>query len=307
MNKQTTNTLLMVEPTRFGFNEEAFETNSFQNRPDITEHKEIQESALTEFNAFVEQLKNYGVNVLLFRDRVDSTTPDSIFPNNWFSTHASGDLITYPMAVSNRRKERRTDIMEKLIKRNGYFCTDFSHHEWSSVYLEGTGSMIFDHARSCVYAALSPRTHETILNEVAEKLNYEPIVFKAYGKTGELIYHTNVMMCIGRSFIAIGLDTIDKEDLPHVNEALRNSRKDIIPLSNDQVYNHFAGNMLQVENQKGESILVLSETAHASLSEDQLSRFRMHNKYILPVSIPTIERIGGGSARCMLAEVFLPE
>ena len=115
------------------------------------------------------------------------------------------------------------------------------------------------------------------------------------------------MMCIGRSFIAIGLDTIDKDDLPHVKEALRNSRKDIIPLSNDQVYTHFAGNMLQVENQKGESILVLSETAHASLSEDQLSRFRMHNKYILPVSIPTIERIGGGSARCMLAEVFLPE
>ena len=167
--------------------------------------------------------------------------------------------------------------------------------------------MIFDHSRSCVYAALSPRTHETLLNEVAAKLDFEPIAFKAYGKSGELIYHTNVMMCIGRTFIAIGLDTIDKEDLPHVHEALRNSRKDIIPLTNDQVYNHFAGNMLQIENQKGESILVLSKTAHDSLTEEQRSRFRMHNKYILPVAIPTIERIGGGSARCMLAEVFLPE
>jgi len=306
--KQMTSHILMISPTNFGFNEEAFITNKFQQRPDSDETSKVQKLVLNEFNTFVEALEIKGVNVHVYSDLPNSKTPDSIFPNNWISTHQTGELITYPMAVSNRRKERRVDIIDDLIANHGYEKVDFSFHENSNppAYLEGTGSMIFDHQNRTVYGAISPRTDKNVLNEVSDRIGYKSTPFTSYGKTGELIYHTNVMMCVGDKYIIIGKDTIDKSDQERMLSTLMSSGKEIIYLSDDQVYNHFAGNMLQIENEKGESILVMSQTAFNSLNETQLERLNDLNDHIISVEIPTIERIGGGSARCMLAELFFP-
>lgn len=304
MYNQTTNTVVMIEPTQFGFNEEAAATNSFQNKPGPAEKDFIQEAALIEFRNFVELLKSKGVSVVVFKDEENSRTPDSIFPNNWFSTHRSGEFIIYPMAVSNRRKERRKKIIDRLTASNKYAKIDFAHFEGKNQYLEGTGSLIFDHDNQIVFAAESPRTHANLVHLVSHKLGYTPIIFKAYGKEGELIYHTNVMMCVGRTFIAVGMDTIAEEDRILVESAIEKSGKQLIHLTNEQVYDSFAGNMLQIENNKEESVLVLSQTAFGSLTNKQIAMLGAHNNHIIPVSIPIIERIGGGSARCMLAELF---
>lgn len=304
MLNQLTDTILMIQPTQFGFNEEAFETNSFQNKPARIEEQKIQGKALKEFFAFVEKLKGIGVQVIVFKDFENSTTPDSIFPNNWFSTHQSNYLITYPMAVSNRRKERREDIIDYLISKNGFEHQPLESFEESCSFLEGTGSLIFDHENKIVYAARSPRTHLNVIEELCKLLGYKSCIFESYGKSGELIYHTNVMMCIGESFIAIGKDTIQESDRFKVHDSIEKSGKELIYLSNDQVYNHFAGNMLQIKNIKGERVLVMSDTAFDSLSSDQKNQFERHTDHIVQAHIPTIERVGGGSARCMIAEVF---
>lgn len=307
--KQTTSHILMIAPTNFGFNEEAFITNKFQQRPNENEISNIQEMVLGEFNVFVQKLEAKGINVHVYSDLVNSKTPDSIFPNNWISTHQSGELITYPMGVPNRQAERRDDIVAELINEFGYRKIDFSNHEKlnAPAFLEGTGSLIFDHQNKTVYAAISPRTDEIVFNEVANELGYKAIAFTSYGKTGELIYHTNVMMCIGDKYIILGEDTIDKNHREQVLSAVKYSGKEIIKLSNNQIYNHFAGNMLQLENGNGETILVMSQTAYDSLKPSQLERLNELNDHIIWASIPTIERIGGGSARCMLAELFLIE
>ena len=306
--KQTASHILMIAPTNFGFNEEAFITNKFQQRPDESEQSQIQAVVLSEFNAFVKLLKDKGVNVQVFSDLPNSKTPDSIFPNNWISTHQTGELITYPMGVSNRRGERREDIISSLVSAHGYNRVDFSNREELNppLYLEGTGSMILDHQNKLVYGAISPRTDEATLRDLAKTIGYESIAFTSYGKTGELIYHTNVMMCIGDSFVILGADTIKEPDRTRVVNSIEERGKEIVHLSNDQVHNHFAGNMLQIENEHHETILVMSKTAFDSLNEKQLKRLNELNDHIITPEIPTIERIGGGSARCMLAEIFLP-
>ena len=308
MQKQTTSKLLMIEPTNFGFNEETFATNSFQNKPERGEEDQIQQAALAEFKFFVSKLRNLDVAVTVFLDLPNSTTPDSIFPNNWISTHQTGELILYPMATDNRRRERRPDIIDALKAEFGYRTIDLSHHELSSPpkFLEGTGSMIFDHANKIIYAAISPRTNSDLLNEIGKLLGYKVISFEALGKSGELIYHTNVMLCIGTTFAIIGENTISENDKVRILTQLEKDGKELISVTNEQVYNHFAGNMLQIKNRIGESILVLSETAYNSLSIEQLEKIHRHNHHILPVSIPTIEKIGGGSVRCMLTEIFEP-
>ena len=296
----------MIRPTNFGFNEEAFLSNSFQNKPTEEEVGSIQSLALREFDTFVDQLKSVGVDVLVFEDVPNSQSPDSIFPNNWISTHENGLLFTYPMTVSNRRKERRRDIIDFLIGKGSYRWIDLSLSEnhQPPQFLEGTGSMIFDHRAKKVYAAISPRTDEMLLHLFAKQLGYSVVSFTAYGKAHEKIYHTNVMLCIGETFAILGAETIDKKDRGSVIQALENDEKEIIYLSNDQVYNDFAGNMLQLRNAKRERVLVMSNSAFNALAEEQLGLIRNHNEHILHVSIPTIERIGGGSARCMIAEVF---
>ncbi len=295
----------MIAPTKFGFNEEAFKTNSFQNRPDPA-FTSVNQTALEEFDRFVESLKELKVDVRRISDFGNSTTPDSIFPNNWFSTHSSGALCLYPMAVENRRAERRTDIIDDLKKEFGYQIIDFTHLENQNIYLEGTGSLLLDHDNKVAYGAISPRTHQVALEKFAKTLNFEPVAFEAYGKTGELIYHTNVMMCIGDKYIIVGMDTVKESDRKMLQQHLDNSGKQIIYLTNEQVYQHFGGNMLQIRNTDNETILVMSSQARKSLNADQLNQLESLNDHILAPEIPTIESVGGGSVRCMIAEIFSP-
>ena len=299
-------TVLMIRPTNFGFNAETALSNSFQEVPNIESTDEIQPLACEEFDEFVRKLKVLDVEVIEFEDFELSKTPDSIFPNNWFSTHEDGHLVIYPMAAKNRRKERRSDVIITLKERFRYRIEDFTHYETDSHphFLEGTGSLIFDHDCKKVYAALSIRTSRQLVEEVAHLLGYEAICFNALGKKGELIYHTNVMMSIGDQFIAIGLESVIPEDLPKLQASLADSGKTIISLTNTQVYDQFAGNILQIENKRKEKILVISQKAFVGLESQQLDLLKKFNEHILPISIPTIEQIGGGSVRCMLAEIY---
>ncbi len=305
---QTTDTVLMIEPIAFGFNEETAKNNYFQ-----TEQKgfDIQFRALSEFKMFVEKLRSKGINVITIKDTLDPHTPDSIFPNNWVSFHRDGKVVLYPMFASNRRVERRDDIIE-TIKEQGYEVAeidDWSFPETQGHFLEGTGSMIFDHDNKIAYGSVSLRLDENLFREFCQKYGFTPVVFHSFQTVGEErlpIYHTNVMMCVADKFVVICLDCIDNElERSKVIETIKNSGKEIIEISEDQMQ-QFAGNMLQVQNKDGEKFLVMSETAYKSLSTEQIAAIE---KYcgIIYSDLNTIEVNGGGSARCMLAEVFLPK
>lgn len=307
--KQITDTLLMIEPSNFGFNLDASLTNSFQQALKEFTPSQVQDIALLEFRNAVNVLREHGVEVIVMQDAPGSGTPDSIFPNNWFSTHMEGPIFTYPMAPMNRRKERREDIISFLNETYRYKeHIKLEEFELQSPphFLEGTGSLVLDRANRIAYAALSPRTMEQPLTGFYNRLQFNPLTFRAYGPTGELIYHTNVMMSIGETFAAVGLEIIDEQDRGKVIDSLQDHGKEIIELSQQQVHYCFAGNMLQVRNKQGEKILVLSKTAFDSLSENQLNKFKMHNDHLLPIPIHMIEKCGGGSIRCMLAEIFKP-
>lgn len=303
---QVSDTVLMIRPIQFGFNEESAKTNSFQIRPDVRDDHQIQARALVEFDQFVLDLRNAGVNVIVHNDSDDFFTPDSIFPNNWISTHSSGHLITYPMAVANRRKERKPAIIESLIAQFGYKHVDLSRweNEVEPRYLEGTGSMIFDREHNICYAALSPRTSLNALTEFAKRSRYELVTFEAFGKTGEAIYHTNVMLSIGETFAILGSETVAPADRSRLIEKIESTGKEVIQFTNEQIYDYFAGNMLQVKSVEGERILVLSNSAYRVLTTGQVEQLSYHNELLLPIDIRTIERYGGGSVRCMMAEVF---
>jgi hypothetical protein len=305
---QTTDTVLMIEPIAFGFNEETAKNNYFQS-----EQKgfDIQFKALSEFKMFVEKLRSKGINVITIKDTLDPHTPDSIFPNNWVSFHNDGRVVLYPMFASNRRVERREDIIES-IKNQGFEVAeidDWSLPETQGHFLEGTGSMIFDHDHKIAYGSVSLRLDENLFREFCEKYGFKPVVFHSFQNVGEErlpIYHTNVMMCVADQFVVICLDCIDNElERSKVIETIKNSGKEIIEISEEQMH-QFAGNMLQVQNQNGEKFLIMSETAYRSLSGDQVAAIE---KYcgIIYSDLNTIEVNGGGSARCMLAEVFLPK
>jgi len=302
-------TVLMVKPVQFGFNEEAFVTNKFQQKAVNTPQSELQDKALQEFNLVVEKLIELKVNVLVYSDSKETFTPDSIFPNNWISTHTNGMIFTYPMLAKNRQLERRKDVVLDLFSRFGFsYLIELEDYEKAKPpkYLEGTGSMVLDHQKRIVYAAISPRTDESLLAEFAKHLRYKVVSFTAYGAEKEKIYHTNVMMCVGEKYIIIGTNTIAEEDREEVMGIVRKANKAVIELTNKQVYEHFAGNMLQLRNNDNETVLVMSEAAYNSLTKEQLKKLNKHNDHLLRVAIPTIEKIGGGSARCMLAEVYMP-
>jgi hypothetical protein len=305
---QTTDTVLMIEPIAFGFNEETAKNNYFQ-----IEQKgfDIQFKALTEFKAFVEKLRSKGINVITIKDTLDPHTPDSIFPNNWVSFHKDGKVVMYPMFATNRRVERREDIIE-TIKEQGFEVTeidDWSFPEMQGHFLEGTGSMIFDHDNKLAYGSVSLRLDENLFREFCEKYGFTPVVFHSFQTVGEErlpIYHTNVMMCVADKFVVICLDCIDNElERNKVIETIKNSGKEIIEISEAQIQ-QFAGNMLQVQNKDVEKFLVMSETAYKSLSPEQVSAIEKYCEIIYS-DLNTIEVNGGGSARCMLAEVFLPK
>lgn len=305
---QTASTVLMVEPIAFGYNAQTAQNNYFQ-----VEQKDadIQTKALEEFNSFVDKLKSKGINVITVKDTLDPHTPDSIFPNNWVSFHSDGKVVLYPMFAPNRRVERRSDILE-ILKDSGFEITeiyDLSHFEDQEKFLEGTGSMIFDHDYNIAYGSVSLRLDEELFRQFCQKFGFRPVVFHSYQNAGDQrlpIYHTNVMMCVADQFVVICLDCIDDElEREKVQEVIKSTGKEIIEISEDQLQ-QFAGNMLQVQNEAGDKFLVMSETAYKSLTPAQIQNIEKYCEIIYS-DLNTIETNGGGSARCMLAEVFLPK
>jgi len=298
----------MIEPIAFGYNAETAENNYFQLEQ---KGEDIQAKALAEFNVFVEKLRAKGIHVISIKDTLEPHTPDSIFPNNWVSFHKDGKVVLYPMFATNRRVERRADIIES-IQNQGFEVAeidDWSFSENQSLFLEGTGSMIFDHDNKIAYGSVSLRLDEKLFREFCSKYGFTPVVFHSYQTVGEErlpIYHTNVMMCVADKFVVICLDCIDDEaERNNVIETIKNSGKEIIEISEAQMQ-QFAGNMLQVQNKEGDKFLVMSQTAFQSLNQEQVSNIEKYCE-IIHSDLNTIEVNGGGSARCMLAEVFLPK
>lgn len=306
---QTSSTILMVRPANFGFNPETAENNFYQ-KTDGRTATEIRELSRREFDAMVASLRDQGVAVLVVEDTEKPLKTDAVFPNNWFSTHPDGKLILYPMFSPNRRLERRKDIIEQLMHL-GFMVNeiiDLSFFEESRQYLEGTGSMVLDHQARVIYACYSERTHPIPLDYLAKIIDYTVVGFDSVQEiNGQMspIYHTNVMMHIGTDLAVVCLDSIPKlAERQKVQESLTRSGKKVIPITPKQKF-HFAGNMLEVSNGGGEKFTVMSQTALDSLNVGQIQQIEKYTTIISP-SIPTIEKLGGGSARCMMAEIFLP-
>lgn len=306
--QQITDTLLMIRPVAFRMNEQTAVNNYFQE--DLAEkNANINTLAQAEFDDFVAKLREVGVNVIVEHDDILADTPDSIFPNNWVSFHADGTVALYPMFAENRRKERRMEVFRRL-ESEGFVIEqfmDYSEAEQEDVFLEGTGSLILDRVNKKAYCALSPRADESLFIEFCEDFEYDPVVFTAYQTVEEKrlpIYHTNVMMCVADEFCVICLDSIDdKKERKNVVNHLKQTGKEIINITEQQLQ-HFAGNMLQVQGSE-HKYLVMSAAAERSLNQEQRDQIEKHCP-ILSSELHTIETCGGGSARCMMAEVFLP-
>ncbi|EKY08817.1 amidinotransferase family protein [Capnocytophaga sp. oral taxon 332 str. F0381] len=306
---QITNTVLMIRPVRFRMNEQTAVNNYFQEKID-TENQQINHQAQQEFDTFVQKLRLVGVKVIVVDDIYEQNTPDSVFPNNWISFHQNGNVALYPMFAENRRRERREDILDK-IEAEGFNIEniyDYTSAEQENIFLEGTGVMILDRVNRKAYCALSPRADEDLFIEFCEDFEYTPIIFHAYQQVDDkqaLIYHTNVMMAVGDTFAVICADSItDKKERKNVLAHLKDDKKDIIYITTQQMH-QFAGNMLQVQGDNS-TYLVMSDAAYQSLTPAQINQLEQHTK-ILHTNLTTIETCGGGSARCMLAEVFLPK
>ena len=301
---QTTSNLLMIKPVRFDFNAETAVNNSFQQ---ASADQQVSEKAAAEFDRFVSVLSNAGVQVTVVEDTPEPHTPDSVFPNNWISFHDDGTIFLYPMFAVNRRLERKPHVLSVIAEKFRVENTiDLSAYEQQQVFLEGTGSMVLDRENKISYACLSPRTDIQVLHDWCNKAGFRPVAFTSVDSKGDPIYHTNVMMCIADQFAVICLDSIPDETEKHtVIETLKDTKKEIIEISFDQM-NRFAGNMLQVQNTNGDRFLVMSSQAYNSLTAEQIKRIEHYNP-ILHSDITTIETNGGGSARCMMAEVFLAE
>lgn len=304
MSKQLTDSLIMIRPRSFGFNPETESSNKFQKRLPNLEEKQIRTQAIKEFDEMVDQLRALDVEVIVFDDLEDTVLPDSIFPNNWISTHSDGSIYTYPMFAPVRRKERREDIIDsisanfKVLKR--YSLEVF---EVQNQFLEGTGSLILDRDHNIAYACLSPRTDVRVLHKFSLLSGYRIVYFKAADQNGFEIYHTNVLMALGHDFVVCCMSAINKESRDVVLENFKNTGKELIDISFEQM-SKFAGNMLEIKNRIGKRFLILSETAFQSLTKEQISLLSKRTE-LIPVNISTIESIGGGSARCMIAENFL--
>ncbi len=300
---QTTSHILMIRPVNFLFNKQTAVNNAFQV---ASGDPDIQQKAASEFDTFVDKLRVKRIDVTVINDTPEPHTPDSIFPNNWISFHNDGTVVLYPMFAENRRLERKPDIIKviesKFIVSN---TRDLSKYEVQGKFLEGTGSIVLDREKSIAYACVSPRTDKNIFEEFCHKMKYKPVLFHAVDKKGGAIYHTNVMMCVADQYIVICLESIhDRDELKNVTETIKSSGKEIIDITAEQM-NHFAGNMLQVNSEDGKKFMVMSTQAYESLTPEQVERLEKYNK-IIHSSLYTIEKNGGGSARCMMAEVHLP-
>lgn len=309
--QQTTNSILMIRPINFRMNEQTAVNNYYQKVIGNLLPETVNKKAQQEFDAYVDKLRGIGVHVVVVNDTKEFDTPDSIFPNNWISFHENGNVGLYPMFAENRRLERREDILFQL-EEEGFVINqivDYTSAEDEDVFLEGTGSVILDRVNRKAYCALSPRADEDLFIEFCEDFEYTPVVFKAYqtvNKQRKAIYHTNVMMCLGENFAVICLDSIDdKKERKNVVNHLKENSKEIIDITEAQV-NSFAGNMLQVKGANDELFLIMSQAAYDSLTVSQVERLEKHTRMVSS-SLDTIEACGGGSARCMMAEVFLPK
>lgn len=308
MKKQITNTVLMVRPVRFRMNEQTVVNNYFQEEMDL-KNEEINRQAQQEFDTFVEKLRAVGVKVIVVDDVYEQNTPDSVFPNNWITFHQNGDVAIYPMFAENRRRERREDILDK-VEAEGFDIEnvyDYTDAEKENIFLEGTGAMILDRVNRKAYCALSPRADEELFIEFCEDFEYTPVIFKAYQQVNNEqlpIYHTNVMMALGVDFAVVCLDTItDKSERKNLLHHLKEDKKEVINITPEQMC-QYAGNMLQVQG-KNSTYLVMSDAAYNALTPQQIQTIEKHTQ-ILHSNLETIETCGGGSARCMMAEVFNP-
>lgn len=294
----------MVRPAAFGFNTETARNNYFQTNPGISK-EELQQTALAEFDNMVQTLRNHSIHVIVIEDTKEPAKPDAVFPNNWLSTTPEGLVIVFPMYASNRRTEKRDDILEQLAKE---FVVkdvqDWSEYEVEGRFLEGTGSMVIDHDEKMIFACISERTSMPLLEKFASTNHYQAIVFLATDKIGNPVYHTNVVMTMGEGFCVLCEEAIEEEwELIAVRQLLHSTGHAVIPITREQMY-AFAGNMLEVKNSNGENILVLSQAAFNSLRKEQKAQLEAYAK-LLPVAVPTIEAVEGGSVRCMMAEIFL--
>ncbi|MBK5271749.1 MAG: amidinotransferase [Bacteroidia bacterium] len=297
-------TILMIRPAAFGFNEETEEDNFFQFNTNIGNH-DLQHKAEGEFDNMVEKLMHYGISVIVINDTKEPAKPDAIFPNNWLSTSPDGVVSVFSMFAPNRRAEKRDDILKKLkeqfVVKN---IQNLSEFEKEGRFLEGTGSMVIDHENKMIYASISERTNMPVLEKFVSANGYQAIVFIATDKNGRHIYHTNIMMSIGENFAVLCEESIDEEwELIAVRQLLESTGHTIIPITREQMH-CFAGNMLQLQNNKGDKFLVLSQTAFNSLRKEQKQMLEAYSQ-LMPIDIPIIEKVGGGSVRCMMAEVFL--
>ncbi len=308
--KQTTNSILMIRPVAFRMNEQTTVNNYYQKVLDGLLPATVNTKAQQEFDAFVEKLTAVGVDVTVVDDNLNLDTPDSIFPNNWISFHENGDVALYPMFAKNRRAERREDILD-LLEDKGFVINnivDYTSAEEDGFFLEGTGSLLLDRTNSKAYCALSPRADEELFIEFCEDFDYAPVIFEAFQTVDserKLIYHTNVMMCLGETFAVICSDCIDdKKERKMVLDNLKENGKEVILITESQM-NNFAGNMLELRGANDKRYLVMSAAAHQVLTPKQIEQLEKHAE-ILSSSLDTIEACGGGSARCMMAEIFLP-
>ncbi len=303
MSKQAAKTIMMMRPKHFGYDPASAETNAFQVMEGYENTNAIQHAALEEFDNAVRTLKEAGVNVLVVEDSDSPVKPNAVFPNNWVSFHRNSKVVLYPMMAENRRDERRPEIFDQL-KEQGVNIDEFidlTHYEDENKFLESTGSVIFDYPREIAYACVSARTNPDVLHKFSEIMGFEPVIFEALDKDGMEIYHTNVMMCLADEYVVICSESIPEDQRKNVLDALEKTGHEVVSITYDQMY-AFAGNMLEVENDTGQSVLIMSDAAMHSLDLDQKERLSQYSR-LLSVPIPTIEKYGGGSIRCMMCRV----
>lgn len=300
--RQAAGRIMMVRPAHFGFDPSTAKTNSFQQTDGADQQYSIQESAIEEFNAAVNTLRTNGIDVVVIDDTDEPKKPNAVFPNNWVSFH-DGRVILYPMLAENRRWERRVDLLDQLVDEGVLVeeIIDISQFEENNKFLESTGSVVIDYEHDLAYACLSSRTDRDVLDKLCEINGYEPVLFQSFNKEGLAVYHTNVVMCIASRYAVICAESIQADQRFDVLRTLEETGHRVVEITMDQMY-AFAGNMLEVFNSQGESVLVMSQTAHDSLTNHQLEVLSSYSK-IQTVSIPTIEKFGGGSVRCMMCRI----
>lgn len=307
MRRQSTAHLLMVRPANFGFNPETTDTNTFQHQDNLLTREQIQAQALEEFSTLVKCLRREGLNIVVARDSAKPVRTDAVFPNNWVTFHQEALVITYPMRSPNRRRERRRQIIEQVIE-SGFESkkrVNLEFYEKIDRFLEGTGSVVFDHIWRIAYACISPRTDAEVLKNLCESIDYRPVVFKAVDVQGIPVYHTNVLLSVGEHFVVVCWEAFpDPEDVARLEALFSSTNKTVIPISVEQM-NNFAGNVLEVRTKQDEHLLLLSTRAFEALREDQKAALAQYVR-LVHSPVPTIEHYGGGSVRCMIAEIFLP-